>query len=142
MLDLNSPNCNLGETQGTDCPFGSNQGGGITVSWNSNLTAIATLKILHRPSDADMPHTRVQCYLASNSGNGTDFVKMGAKNSYSGYRDGQIETVTIVGSTNRTASAPTEYMVRVECRDSDGTNTETRYYVLAGSLSVVATERG
>lgn len=140
VLDLNTPGCGEGDIQGTHCAWGDNNGGGITVSWNSNLTAVATLKVLHL--EASPVHTRLQCFLASNSGNGTDYVRMGSKTSYSAYSDDQIETMTIVGSTNKSTSAPIEYMVRAECRDADGTNAENRYVILAGSLSVVATERG
>ena len=148
VLSLNSPNCNEGEVQGTDCAWGANDGGGVTVAWDSNITAVANISVMHS-QDSDIaalvtpPHTRIQCYLSANRGTGSsDFDRIGAKADISGFRQRQVETLTLVGSINRTTSVSTDYMVRVECRDADGTNGRSRYYVLGGSMSVVATERG
>lgn len=148
VLSLTSPNCNNGEIQGTDCPWGANDGGGVTVAWDSNITAVAELTIMHS-QDADLAvegtpvHTRASCYLSANRGTGSSqFDQIGARVDVSGFRQRQVETITLVGSINRDTSASTDYMVRVECRDADGTNNRTRYYVVSGSMSVVATERG
>jgi hypothetical protein len=148
VLDLNYPNCNVGDVQGVDCAWGSNAGGGVTVSWDSNITAVASITVMHS-QDSDIlaggtvPHTRVSCYLAANRGSGSsDFDQIGARADVSGFRQRQVETLTVVGSINRTASTSTDYMVRVECRDADGTNSRTRWNVISGSMSVIATERG
>jgi hypothetical protein len=148
VLSLTSPNCTTGDVQGVDCPWGASDGGGVSVAWDSNITAVATVTFLHN-QDADItagdppPHTRAQCFLAANKGTGSsDFDQIGAKADVSGYAQRQVETMTLVGSINRTTSSATEYMVRVECRDADGTNGRSRWYVVSGSLNVTATERG
>ena len=148
VMSLNSPNCNEGDVKGLHCPWGANDGGGVTTSWDSNITAVAEISLMHS-QDADIaraqgiPHTRITCFLSANRGTGSsDFDQIGAKAEISGFRQRQVETLTLVGSINRDTEVPTDYMVRVECRDADGTNGISRYYVLGGSMSVVATERG
>lgn len=148
VLTLDSPNCSEGQTPGVDCPRGSNDGGGVTVAWNANITATAEVTVFHSTNaetdegDAAI-HSRVSCYLSANKGTGSsDFDQIGSRVDASGFTNRQVETLSLVGSINRDASATTDYMVRVECRDADGTIGRTRYYVVAGSLSVVATERG
>lgn len=148
VLSLNSPNCNNGEIQGVDCPWGANDGGGVTVDFDANITANAQVTIVHTPdedlaAEGQIVHTRVACFLSANRGTGSsDFDQIGANVQVSANRQRQVETINLIGSINRDTSKPTDYMVRVECRDADGTNDRTRYYVVSGSMSVVATERG
>lgn len=149
-MELSDPGCGGGDTQGVECPFGASNAPKVTTQWSSNITATATLTLMYRTEedtngtpleDGTGPfNTRADCFLEMNGGStNADYTRMGARTMVSADRQRMVQTVTVVGSDNR--SKADDYLVRVMCEDADHSFARERWYVVNGSLSVVATQR-
>lgn len=130
VLALSGINVDPDETQHT-----FQTANNIVVPWNSNLTGMASISVLHQTSQ----HERFECELQyANVATPSTFSSMGTKQVVSSFQPFEIVAATFVASKN---VADGTYNVRLQCSDIDDSALVSWRFV-RGNMTAMAARNG